>query len=166
MPVTNIPSTLFQDVLDRVVLIDQSITGVAQAQRSFYQTPGQPPYPKILNKIGAWSATKGRGDTLVVINLTVQKLILGGAVGSGYVNEFEDNLNLVYAALLSAYLSRPRLEHPSTGEPLSYVQPPIGVMPGTCTGTIGVSFDPEAPERFFGAELPLNIVLLVQQGRV
>jgi hypothetical protein len=166
MPTLNIVSTIFQDVLDRVVLIDQSITGVAQAQRSFYQTPGQPPYPKILNKVGQWSVSKGRGEPFILLNLTIQKLILGGAVGSGYVNEFEDNLNLVYAALMSAYLSRPRLEHPETGEPLQYIQPSTGVTLGTCTGTIGVSFDPEAPERFFGAELPLSIVLLLQQGRV
>lgn len=158
------PFTLLDDLLDRLVAIDLTVPGVAQAQSVFFENPAKPPFPKTLHKIGRWYIERG-GLPMYRLHVNVTKLVLGGPIGSGYTRNAELSLNRVYMALVATYLNLPRLNDPATGEPLRYLMPQVGAQLGECSGTVRMNFDPSDTAAFFGAEITHVIAFDIQQGR-
>jgi hypothetical protein len=158
------PQDLINTMLERIALIDRSITGMAQAHPNFFNVPSAPPYPKALNRVSSIAVDVSRGEPLKVITVVISKLIIAGAIGSGTTGEYEAALNTLYLGLIAKYEGLPRLGHPVTKDPLSFVSPK-GVSLGQFSGTIGLTLANDENIRYFGAEIPITVRLLVQIGR-
>lgn len=162
----NAPTTLLNDLLNRLATIDQSVAGVQQALPVFYENPEGPPYPKTLHRIMGLSIERA-GLPMYLVSVRVEKLLLGGPVNTGYAREHETNTNVALFAIQAEYLRLPLLNHPDTDAPLDYKVAQQGPAAWECpNGVARLSFDPSRPDvQYFGAVMSNTFVFQIQQGR-
>ena len=161
------PDTLFNDLLDRLVLIDLSVTGITQSLPVFYENPEGPPYPKTMHRIAGWTPPERAGLPMYFLNVRVEKLLIGGPIMTGYARENETKTNVVLLRILAKYLEVPLLNHPTTGAPFDFKVAQQGPPPWDGpNGVQRLSFDPERPNvQYFGAIMTHTFVIRIQQGR-
>lgn len=114
-------ANLHFDLLQRLVVIQKSITGVVDAvPRLFDPASAAGPYIRFANGLQRSNIQRdGTGYRRETATVTMRAVL--GAYGSGYVGEREDIANTFYDSVLDTFWARLALQHPSNNEPLRYL---------------------------------------------
>jgi hypothetical protein len=110
------------DLLDRVVLIQKTVTGIRDAHPRFWVlTMASDPTLTFINKIEHVTPNGSTGAGLRRETVRVTMRLVVGAIGTNY-NVQEDDLNDLYDTVDAAFFLRPVLQHPTTDEALRYCE--------------------------------------------
>lgn len=155
--------TVRGDLLDRLVLIQKDITGIADASRRWWE-PLTPTgvFPRFANRYDGGThdnVVTGRVESV----LRVRMRLITGCLTSGYRYEHEDNLITLYDLVLETFSRRPRLNHPSTAaSDLQYIRRAQIVED---TGVNGFVFDTPT-QTYIGTDFILSVELTLNIGRI
>lgn len=164
------PDNLFSQMLDRIVAIHKTITGMGNSVRRVWQLPSGP-WPMTINFTSREvpDYTQGHDYERIIVQVTMR--LLGGPAELGDIGQSEDNVNDFDYALLKKMARYTNLEAPlASGEPdtaqsFDFLEAgtPVTVVPSGAITQFNYGGLNDAQVQFIGKDYTLQAVFFMKK---